>query len=128
MLIFGHPWVDSQRFVKVFSIEEIARSKAEDILLLEPINVSIDLIRHCRDHSLPFAVTISNIREAIFANALKAAYIVSEHEQAITVQKIAEEYLFDTKVLVLVEDERKIETIARFGVDGVIFPEAIVQV
>jgi hypothetical protein len=127
MLIFGHPWVESNRFVKVFSVEEIERSAPGDVLLLEPLNVSIDLAKHCRANGLPFAVTVSSIREAIFANALDAAYIVSEHEQAITIQKIADEYLFDTRVLVLIEEEKRIETMARFSIDGVIFPAAIVQ-
>jgi hypothetical protein len=128
MLIFGHPWVESSRFVKVFSIEEIGKTAPGDVLLLEPLNVSIELVRHCRENGLSFAVTIGTLKEAILANALGAAYIVCQHEQSIEVQKIAEEYLFDTKILVLVEAEREIETMARFGIDGVIFPAAIVQI
>jgi len=127
MLIFGHPWVESNRFVKVFSVEEIERSAPGDVLLLEPLNVSIELAKHCRANDLPFAITVSSIREAIFANALGAAYVVAEHELAITIQKIADEYLFDTRILVLIESEKRIETMARFNIDGVIFPDAIVQ-
>jgi hypothetical protein len=127
MLIFGHPWLDSPRFVKVFSIAEIEKTRPEEILLLEPLNVSIELAKHCQRNGLRYAVTISDIREGIFANALGAAYVVSEHEQAITLQKIAEDYLFDAKILVLIEDERRIETMVRFGIDGVIFPAAIAQ-
>jgi len=128
MLIFGHPWVESPRFVKVFSLEDIARTQREDILLLEPLSVSIDLAKHCRKNGLAFAVTIGSLKEALLANALEAAYVICQHEQAIEVQKIAEEYLFDTKILVLVEEERGIETMARFGIDGVVFPDAIVQI
>ncbi|WP_456391619.1 hypothetical protein [Nitratifractor sp.] len=128
MLIFGHAWIESPRFVKVFSIPEIEKTEAGDILLLEPLNVSIDLARHCQKNGLPYAVTISEIRDGVFANALGAAYVVSEHEQAITLQKIAEDYLFDTKILVLIENERQIDTMLRFGIDGVIFPTAISQI
>jgi len=127
MLIFGHPWVESSRFVKAFSTEEIGKSSPKDVLLLEPLNVSIDLVRHCQANGLAFAVTIGTLKEAILANALGAAYIVCQHEQAIEVQKVAEEYLFDTRILVLVESDREIETMARFGIDGVIFPAAIAQ-
>jgi len=127
MLIFGHPWVESRRFVKIFSIEEVSKTGPEDILLLEPLSVSIDLARHCKENSLPFALTISSLKEALLANALGADYLVCQHEQAIEIQKVAEEYLFDTKILVLVEEEREIETMARFGIDGVVFPRAIVQ-
>jgi len=128
MEIIGHPWIESKRFVKVFSLEEISRTQAGDVILLEPFNVSIEMARYCREHQLPYAVTVTSIREAIFANALGAAYLIAEHEQAIAIQKIADEYLFDTKVLVLIEEEKRIDTMARFGIDGVIFPAAIVQV
>jgi len=127
VLIFGHPWVESARFVKVFSIPEIEKTRPEDILLLEPLNVSIDLAKYCQKQGLSYAVTISEIRQGIFANALGASFVVAEHEQAITLQKIAEDYLFDTKILVLIEDERRIEGMVRFGIDGVIFPAAIAQ-
>ncbi len=127
MLIFGHPWVESPRFVKVFSIDDIAKTKPSDILLLEPLSVSIDLVRYCQKNSLSFAPTMSSIKEALLANALGADYIFCQFEQAIVAQKIANEYLFDTKILVLIEGERGIETMARFGIDGVVFPEAIHQ-
>lgn len=127
MFIFGHPWIDSPRFVKVFSVEQIEKSSPEEILLLEPLNVSIELAKHCQRNGLRYAVTLNDIRDGIFANALGASFVVTEHELAITLQKIAEDYLFDTKILVLIEDERRIETMVRFGIDGVIFPAAIAQ-
>ena len=128
MLIFGHPWVESRRFVKIFTVEEIERTDPEDILLLEPLAVSIELAQHCKRHGLTFAVTVSTVREALLANALGAAYMLSQYEHAITIQKVGDDYLFDTKVLVLVDDEREIETVARFGIDGVVFPQAITQI
>jgi hypothetical protein len=127
MLIFGHPWVESPRFVKVFNLEDIAKTSREDILLLEPLSVSIELAKHCQKNNLRFAPTITSIKEALLANALGADYIFCQFEQAIVAQKIANEYLFDTKILVLVDEERGIETIARFGIDGVVFPAAIFQ-
>jgi hypothetical protein len=127
MLIFGHPWIESPRFVKVFSVEETGRTAADEIVLLEPLNVSIDIARYCKENDIPFSVTINNIRDAVFANALKADYMLCQHEQAIIVQKIADEYIFDTKILVVIEDEKSIDNIIRFGIDGVIFSKAIVQ-
>jgi hypothetical protein len=41
------------------------------------------------------------------------------------IQPIAQEYLFDSKVLVLIHDEKEIVKIARSGIDGVLFAEAI---
>ena len=128
MLIFGHPWIESPRFVKIFAIEDIEKTGPEDILLLEPLNVSVEIAKYCRDQGLKFAVSVGSVRDCVFVNALGADYIVSEHETAITIQRIADDYLFDTKVLVLIDDDKRIESVIRFSIDGVLLPEAIVQV
>jgi hypothetical protein len=127
MLIFGHPWIESSRFVKVFSIDEIKKTEPGDVLLLEPLSESIEIVNYCRKNSLIYAVTVGALKDALFANELHAAYVVCQLENAIEIQKIAQEYLFDTKVLVLIEDEKEIETLARFGIDGVMFPATIEQ-
>ena len=125
MLIFGHPWVESSRFVRVFSLEDIAKTNADDILLLEPLGDSIELAKYCKKNDLKFAVTAGSIKEVLLINAVGANYVFCQLEKAIIVQKLADEYLFDMKILVLIDDERGIERVARFGIDGVVFPNAI---
>jgi hypothetical protein len=127
MLIYGHDWIGGSKFVKVFSLDDINKSSNSDILLLEPLNVSIDLAKHCESNSLSFAITVNTLKEAIFANAIGADFILTQYEQAIDIQKIADEYMFESKILVLINSDREIETMARFGIDGVIFPQAITQ-
>jgi len=125
MLIFGHPWVPSTVFKKAFSTEEIDAVREGEIVLLEPLTESVPLAQYCQNRQIPYAVTVNEVRNAIMANALEASYIVCQQEDAIEIQPIAERYLFDTKILVLIEDEKEIERLARFSIDGVIFPEAI---
>ncbi len=125
MLILGHPWIKGDVFVKVFSIDEIKKSNTGEVVLLEPLTVSIELARYCKENSIRYGVTVGSLKEALFANALGALYVVCQREHVIEIQKIAQEYLFDTKIIVLIEEEREIETMARFGVDGVVFPNAI---
>ncbi|RRS30830.1 MAG: hypothetical protein P794_05460 [Epsilonproteobacteria bacterium (ex Lamellibrachia satsuma)] len=125
MIIIGHPWIECNRFCKVFSQEDIKKSKVNDIMLLEPLVDSIDLAKYCQSNDIPYAVTVNTLNEAIFVNALNAEFMICEEDEASTIQPIAEEYLFDTKVLVLIHDEKDISKIARFGIDGVIFAEAI---
>lgn len=125
MIIIGHPWINSQRFCKVFSIEDIKKSKANDIVLLEPLVDSHQYAQHCKEHNISFAIVINNLNNAIFANALGAKYMICEEDIALIIQPIAQEYLFDTRLLVLIHDEKEISKIAREHIDGVIFPEAI---
>ncbi len=125
MIIMGHPWVKSPGFCKVFSQKEIKNTKANDVVLLEPLVDSHALAKHCHEHDIAFAVTVNSLKEAIFANTLGAKYMICEEDDALIIQPIAQEYLFDTRILVLIHDEKEIAKIARSGVDGVIFPEAI---
>ena len=125
MIIIGHPWVESSKFCKVFTQADIKKSSANDIVLLEPLVDSQKLAAYCQKNSITYAVTVNSLDEAVFANALGAAYMVCEEDDALIIQPVAQEYLFDTRVLVLVHDEKEIAKIARFGIDGVIFPEAI---
>jgi len=125
MIIVGHPWIKSSQFCKVFSIEDIKKNDAKDIVLLEPLVDSHSFAQHCQDNNIDFAVVVNTLDDALFANALGAKYIICEEDDALMIQPIAQEYLFDTRILVLIHSEKEISKIARGGVDGVIFAEAI---
>lgn len=127
MIIIGHPWIKSNRFFKVFSIKGIEKSQAYDIILLGPLVDSHELAIHCQDNSVPYAVVVNNLDDALFANALGAKYIICEEDDALMIQPIANEYLFDTRLLVLIHSEKEISKLARGGVDGVIFADAIYE-
>lgn len=127
MIIIGHPWIKSNRFFKVFSIECIKKSQTDDIILLEPLVDSHTYAVHCQENNIPFAVAANNLEDALFANALGAKYIICEEDHALMIQPIANEYLFDTRILVLIHSEKEISKIARGGVDGVIFADAIYE-
>lgn len=125
MIVIGHPWIESESFCKVFTTDEIESSKPESIVLLEPLVDTHTMAHYCQKNNIPFAVTVNTLLEAIFANALGAKYIVCEEDEALMIQPIAQEYLFDTKVIVLIHEEKEIGKIARSHIDGVIFAEAI---
>lgn len=125
MIIIGHPWIKSNRFFRIFAIKGIEKSLPADIVLLEPLVDTHDLAIHCQSNNIPFAVVVNGLEDALFANALGAKYMICEEDDALMIQPIATEYLFDTRVLVLIHSEKEIAKIARAKVDGVIFAEAI---
>ena|SRR5665648_292830 len=125
MIIIGHPWIQSPSFCKIFSEEDIKKIPVDSIVLLEPLRDSHGYATYCTSNQIPYAVVVNTLDEALFANAMGASYIVCEEDDALMIQPIAEEYLFDTRILVLIHDEKDITKIARGGIDGVIFAEAI---
>ena len=125
MIIIGHPWIQSSRFCKIFSEEDIKACNVDDIVLLEPLRDSFRFAQFCQENDVPYAVVVNTLNDALFANALGASYIVCEEDDALMIQPIAQEYLFDARVLVLIHEEKEITKIARGGIDGVIFADAI---
>ena len=127
MLIIGHPWIKSQKLRKVFSIEDIKKSHADEIVLLEPLVDSHVFAEYCQENSIAHAVVTTSLEDALFANALGAKYMICEEDVALMIQPVAQEYLFDARVLVLIHNKKEIVKIARGGIDGVIFAEAIYE-
>ncbi len=125
MKIIGHPWVKSEFFVQVDAIEKITSTPAGSVLLISDINRSINLLHYCESQGLPFALRATDIKTALFAHALHARYVIVKKEMAEVIQGLAQNYLFDTQVIVEIKHEDEIENYAKMGIDGVIFLAAI---
>ncbi|SFV90139.1 hypothetical protein MNB_SV-4-1255 [hydrothermal vent metagenome] len=125
MILIGHPWIESPEFCRVYSLEDIQKSTSKQVVLLEPLVDSHTLAEYCRQNSIAYAVVVNSLEDAIYANALGAAYMICDEDTAMMVQPVAQEYLFDTRILVLIHSQKEIIRIARGGIDGVIFAEAI---
>jgi len=125
MIIIGHKYFQSEPFYKVRSKEEIKKTPSNSIVFIDFKEENFyDLILNCNKNNVKFALRISTLKESIFAHNFKAAFIIIEKGIAKDVQKIADEYLFDAKILVKIDNEQEIEELALIGVDGVIFPQA----
>ncbi len=94
-------------------------------MLLEPLVDSHTYAQYCQENNIAYAVVTNSLDDAIFANALGAKYMICEEDIALMVQPVAQEYLFDARILVLIHNEKEIAKIARGGIDGVIFSEAV---
>jgi len=128
MLFFGHRFIKSEKFYHVFDIDTILQTPPSSTIYLEFDEKNLDIIKYLKDNKITFALKVQNITELMYASALEASYIPVEQKLAKTAQKIAENYLFDAKILVHVEDEDDIEEMALLGIDGVIFAEAIIKI
>ena len=120
MKIFGHDWIESERFYAVSKVSEISKTPNNSLLKLEGgLSSSLSLAKYCQANKLRYAVGVENIEEAIFANLLCATYILCEKSLAKELMPIAQHYLFDTQVLAYIKKD-EIEEMAKVGVDGVV--------
>ena len=122
MIIIGHELLAYERFVYVNNKEEISYTKANSSVLFV---YEKDLLKYSSTHQINFSVLVSSIEESIYANALNAQYLLCEKDLAIKVQKIAEHYMFDTKVLCIIEKDHEIEELAVLGIDGIVYKNSI---
>jgi len=105
----------ANHFEVVESFEEIKNVAPSKIPLFE-----FDKLLLQKTATLTFATTASSIIELLWAHHYKAKYILVKKEFAPQAQKIAEEYLFDSKILVPIIFEWEMGELAKLGIDGVV--------
>ena len=120
MLIFGHKYIDSPNFIKIDSKEELHLTTPKDIVLIE-LKEPYTLPKYLKDNNISYAVFIDSIKDAIFANIFDANYVICEFDLAKIIQKIATEYLWDMKILALIDSDDMLEKIALNYIDGVVY-------
>ena len=122
MLIFGHKLIEKPKFHLINS---------ENASFKEGINCfeyDENLIEKALKESVKFAILAKNEDEILFANALKAEFILLENENlAKKASKMAEFYLFDSKVLFIIDRLKNLRNAYKIGIDGVILREIIKQ-
>jgi len=116
MLIFRSKYIKSPNFVNVNSTEEINKTTTKDILLID-FKPSFELAKYCKENSLTYAIEANSTIDAIYASNLEASFTIADIELAQILQKLADNYLWDMKILAKIE-EKEIEKIAMLGIDG----------
>jgi hypothetical protein len=106
-----------EEFFAVRNIEEIAKSPANKTVRFA---FSKELLNYCQKEQVRCAVEVESITQAIYANHYGATYLIASKKIAPAIQKIADDYLFDTKVLTQIRFEWEMEVLAQEGIDGVI--------
>ena len=125
MLIFGHPYIDSPNFIKINSLNDIKFTKNSDIILLDGIENNLELAKYLKTNSISYAVYINSIKDAIFSNALDANFAICKFDIAKELQNIANEYLWNMKILALIDSDDMLEKVAMHSIDGVIYENYI---
>jgi len=129
MILLGHKYFPSDSLYKIKTWEDVEKTPANSIVFIDFAQKNFfAMIQNCNKNSVRFAVLAHNIKEIVFAHQFGATYIVVERALVKSAQHIANEYLFDGKILAIIEQEDEIEELALLGVDGVIFPQAIKEV
>ena len=119
-MIILEPPFSYEKFIKVKTLDDIKNTPSNSTLIFDYCESSLTLFEFCKNNNIPYGVNISSIKELIFISNLNAKYAFADNiEKAKLFQKIANEYLLDTKIIIYIKSFEEIEKIAMFGIDGV---------
>ena len=122
MKIIGDSLIPFEEFYIVKNIEDISKTRANSQIFF---NFDEKLLKYSFEQNLNFFVEVKSVKEAIYSNSLNARYIVCDKILARKLQKIADNYIFDSKILALISSNEEFEDIAEAEIDGVIYEKTI---
>lgn len=122
MILIGDRLVPSEKLFKIENIEDIVKTEANATLLYK---YDENLLSYCFKNELASAVIVSNIKECIYSNAMSVKYIICDKSLALSLQKIADNYMFDARILQIITTSNEIENVALDEIDGAIYQELL---
>ena len=122
MILIGDELVPYGQISFISNIEQINSTKANSTILF---NYDEVLLKYAYENELSSAVIVKSIKDAIYCNNLNVKYIISEKPLAWQIQKIADNYMYDSKNLAIIDSNDEFEEIAINEIDGIIYRSLI---
>jgi len=118
MILIGDKDIPYEKLEQINSIEDIRNTQPNATLIFD---FNIEILKYIQLNDLKSAVKVKSIKEVIYASSLCAFYIIPTKDILDKTQKIAENYMFDSKILAIIESSNEIESVALREIDGVIY-------
>jgi len=118
VIVLGDEKIDTKSIVYSSNFQDVKNSSPNDIIKL---NYDVGYLKQLVSNDIECIVQVENIQDLIYANILKATYILVHKNIAKQAQNIADDYMFDSKILVAISSKEEIEKIAYDAIDGVLF-------
>ena len=118
MILIGDKLVPFADVFLIKNIKDIDNTKANSTVLFD---FNEEILTYCYKNELFCAVVVNSIKEAIYCNNLNVKYIISEKELSIELQKIADNYMYDSKILAIIDSNEELVQVAKLEIDGIIY-------
>jgi len=118
MIILNDSRFSDEIFYKVKTIEDISDSPNNSTIIFKYNENDLDIYKFCKKNNIPYAVEINSLKELIFISNLDAKYALCELNIASELQKFADNYLTNTKIIVK-SHISNIEILAKQEIDGI---------
>jgi hypothetical protein len=118
VILLGDKDIIYEKIEKVKYCEDIKKTQSNSTVLF---SFDLKILKYTFKNSINCAVIVSNIKDLIYSSKLNAKYIIVDDSILLKSQKIAENYMFDSKILAIINCCDEIENIALKGIDGIIY-------
>lgn len=122
MILIGDKNIEYENIERVVCCDDIKTTSSNTTVLFD---FDINILQYTKQNDISSAVVIKNITEMIYSANLGAKYIVTPQEIIVKTQKIADNYMYDSRILAIIENSDEIEKIAHQEIDGVIYKELL---
>nr|WP_314180289.1 hypothetical protein [uncultured Campylobacter sp.] len=83
-------------------------------------------IKRAQELGAQFSVEAENLNKIIVANAAGAKFIIVPRELASKAAKLAQDYLFDAQICVVIDSQSDLAALSETGTDVAIFKNAVI--
>ena len=122
MLIFGDENISYDKIEKITSISDIDGTSPNSTLLY---SFDFELLQYTKKNNLDSAIIVKDLKELIYASTFTVKYIIVENNIAKEAQDIVNNYMLDSKILVIIKSDNEIVKNALLEIDGVIYQKVV---
>lgn len=122
MVIIGDELIPYEKISKINNIEDIKNTPSNSLLVFD---YNEEIMKYCFENSLFYAVRVDSVLESVYSNALSARYILANSIKGTKIQKVADNYIFDSKILLLIDNKEEINIAILKEIDGVFFKKLL---
>nr|WP_314887615.1 hypothetical protein [uncultured Campylobacter sp.] len=120
MQLIGHELVPYEPLFWHENVEQIEAGKQNLFKFDEAA------IKQAQELGANFSVEAENINEVIVANAAGAKFIIVPRDLVGKAAKLAQDYLFDAQICVIIESQNELAALSETGADVAIFKNAVI--
>lgn len=122
MILIGDDNIEYESIEKISASSEIKSTTSNSTVLY---NFDFDILKYTQENKVNSAVIVKNLQEMIYASTFNVRYIIVKKNIAKEAQNIVNNYMLDSKILVIIESSDEIVENAIDEIDGVIYKKLV---
>ena len=122
MILIGDENIEYESIEKISASSDIKLTTSNSTVLY---NFDFDILKYTQEDKVNSAVIVKNLQEMIYASTFNVRYIIVKKNIAKEAQNIVNNYMLDSKILVIIESSDEIVENAIDEIDGVIYKKLV---